>query len=183
MRNFTPEAPINFEGIEQLTVQISRNGQIIIVLLVIALILLVALLVTRLYRETAFTTRVSGRLPNRTLDEDEAGNLLQKFLGRLGLWRGWQTAVTIRRIYRNMLRAAEASGYPRLETETPYEFLKTLQFQAWPAHQPETQLITAAYVKVRYGELPETKEELQALKTAWQTLEKSPPTTPIKTEG
>lgn len=171
---FGPEPVIELEGAEQITVQISRNGQIIIVLLVIALILLVARLVARLYEETTVTTRASGRLPNHRHDEDEAGNLLQRFLDRLGLWRGWQTAVTIRRIYRNMLHAADASGYPRLATETPYEFLKTLA-QAWPEHQPETQLITNAYIKVRYGELPETKEEIQAIRQAWQTLEKSPP--------
>jgi hypothetical protein len=166
--------PLDIEGIEQLTVQVSRNGQIIIVLLVIAVILLVALLVTRLYRETAFTTRASERLPSRIREDGKAGNLLQQLLGRLGLWRDWQTAVSIRRIYRNMLRAAEANGYPRLEAETPYEFLHTLA-QAWPNHQAETQRITTAYVKVRYGELPESEEEIQAIKSAWRILEQTPP--------
>ncbi|MCA9919101.1 MAG: DUF4129 domain-containing protein [Anaerolineales bacterium] len=179
---FGPDPAVTIDEIEQLTVQISRNGQIIIVLLVIAVILLVALLVTRLYQETTFATRSSGRLPNHTHEEDEEGNLLQQLLGKLGLWRGWQTAVTIRRIYRNMLRAADASGYPRLETETPYEFLKTLA-KAWPDHQPETQLITNAYIKVRYGELPETKAEIQAIRQAWQTLEKAPPTQQLDTAG
>lgn len=166
--------PQTLEDIEQLTVQVSRNGQIIMVLLAIAMILLVARLVSRLYQEATLTSRASGRLPQRIQDQDDAGNLLQQFLGRLGLWRGWQTAVTIRRIYRHMLLAAEANGYPRLEAETPYEFLQTLG-QAWPEHQTETRLITTAYVKIRYGELPETKEEIQAIKTAWQRLEKAPP--------
>ncbi|WP_420642350.1 DUF4129 domain-containing protein [Candidatus Leptofilum sp.] len=171
--------PIVIEEVEQLTIQIDRSGQAIILLLAVALILLVALLVSRLYRETAVVTRTTQRLDPHTRDEDEDGNLLQKVLGRLGLWRNWQTAVSIRRIYRNMLRAADASGYPRLETETPFEFLKTLA-RAWPEHQQQTHLITNAYVKVRYGELPETKEELQAIKDAWRTLEQAPPIDPIE---
>ncbi|MEZ4589941.1 MAG: DUF4129 domain-containing protein [Chloroflexota bacterium] len=179
---FGPGNPQSLEDIERLTVQVSRNGQIIIVLLAIAMILLVARLVSRLYQEAALTTRASGRLSQRTQDEAAEGNLLQQFLGRLGLWRGWQTAVTIRRIYRNMLRAADASGYPRLETETPYEFLRTLAL-AWPNHRAETRLITDAYVKIRYGELPETKEEIQAIKTAWQILEKSPPSAQAEGTG
>lgn len=165
--------PIAFDETGNLTIEVDRNEQMIILLLAVALILLVALLANRLYRETTIATRSSGRVSGQT-DEDEEGNLMQRLLGRLGLWRNWQTAVSIRRIYRNMLRAADASGYPRLEAETPYEFLKTLA-QAWPENQAETQLITNAYVKVRYGELPETKEEIQAIKDAWRTLETTPP--------
>ncbi|MEZ4594371.1 MAG: DUF4129 domain-containing protein [Chloroflexota bacterium] len=176
---FGPGNPHSLEEIERRTVQVGRNGQIILVMLSVALILLVALLVSRLYQEATFTSRESGRLPQRLQDPDDEGNLLQQFLGRLGLWRGWQTAVTIRRIYRHMLLAAEANGYPRLEAETPYEFLQTLA-QAWPQHKPETQLITNAYIKVRYGELPETKDELQAIRQAWQRLEKSPPVPQIE---
>lgn len=168
------DEPILFEEIEQITIQVNRGGQAIILLLIIAIILLVALLVNRLYQETAVATRSSSRIQNQTRDEDDDGNLLQKMLARLGLWRNWQTAVSIRRIYRNMLIAAETNGYPRLETETPFEFLNTLA-QAWPEYQKETQLITNAYVKIRYGELPETKEERQAIKDAWRTLEQSPP--------
>ncbi|MCB8927224.1 MAG: DUF4129 domain-containing protein [Ardenticatenaceae bacterium] len=170
--------PIVFDETGTLVIEVNRNEQMIILLLAIALILLVALLANRLYRETAVTTRISRRTTSR-LDEDEEGNLMQRLLGRLGLWRNWQTAVSIRRIYRNMLHAADVSGYPRLETETPYEFLKTLA-QAWPENKTETQLITNAYVKVRYGELPETQEEIQAIKDAWRVLEVTPPIEPLE---
>jgi len=170
--------PIVFDETGTLVIEVNRNEQMIILLLAIALILLVALLANRLYRETAVTTRISRRTTSR-LDDDEEGNLMQRLLGRLGLWRNWQTAVSIRRIYRNMLHAADASGYPRLETETPYEFLKTLA-QAWPENKAQTQLITNAYVKVRYGELPETQEEIQAIKDAWRVLEVTPPIEPLE---
>lgn len=163
-----------FDEITGLGFQLNRNVQIILVLLAVAVILFVALMISRLYRQNKMATHASGLTSRTSDDDDEEGNLLQRLLGRLGLLRDWQTAVSIRRIYRKMLRAADASGYPRLEAETPYEFLKTLT-QAWPQNRQEIQLITSAYVKIRYGELPETEQELQAIKDAWQALEQTRP--------
>ena len=163
-----------FDEIEGLGFQLSRNVQIIIVLLAVALVLVVALLVSKLYRQTVMATRHSNRVLAHDGDDLAEGTLLQRLLGRLGLLRDWQTAVSIRRIYRKMLRAADANGYPRLDAETPYEFLRTLA-KAWPNNRQETQLITTAYVKIRYGELPESDQELQAIKSAWQTLERTRP--------
>ncbi len=169
------ETRLIFDNIEGLGFEVSRNVQIILLLLAVALILAVALLVSRLYQQTSIAIRPGGRSTSHTDDDEDEGNLLQRLLGRLGLLRDWQTAVSIRRIYRKMLHAADGSGYPRLETETPYEFLNTLA-KAWPDNQQETRLITAAYVKVRYGELPETEQELEAIKAAWRTLEQTQPT-------
>ena len=163
-----------FDEIEGLGFQLSRNAQIIVVLLAVALILVVALLVNRLYQQTTMTIRQSSRVMSHDDDDLDEGNLLQRLLGRLGLLRDWQTAVSIRRIYRKMLRAADGSGYPRLDAETPYEFLTTLA-KAWPDNRQETRLITNAYVKIRYGELPESDQELQNIKSAWRTLEQTRP--------
>jgi hypothetical protein len=168
------ETRLIFEGIEGLGFQLSRNVQIIIVLLAIALILLVALLVSRLYRETKVAAQHGTFARGQGNDDLEDEGLLQRLLGRLGLLRDWQTAVSIRRIYRKMLRAADANGYPRLDAETPYEFLRTLA-KVWPENRRETQLITTAYVKIRYGELPETEQELQEIKHAWRALEQTRP--------
>jgi hypothetical protein len=162
-----------FDEIEGLGFQLSRNAQIIIVLLAISIILLIALAVNRLYQQTAVIIRKSKQIQSQD-DPLEDESLLQRLLGRLGILRNWQTAVSIRRLYRKMLRAADGSGYPRLEAETPYEFLKTLS-KTWPDNRRETELITAAYVKIRYGELPETDAELEAIKSAWRTLEQTQP--------
>ena len=75
----------------------------------------------------------------------------------------------IRRIYRDMCSMAGNSGYPRLESETPFEYLQTLR-GAWPANTVETRLITEAYNRVRYGELPETQEEFDEIEEAWERL-------------
>jgi hypothetical protein len=74
-----------------------------------------------------------------------------------------------------MCRAASGAGYPRSTTETPYEYLDTLT-KVWPSNTGDAQLITAAYVKIRYGELPETQSELDEIKAAWQRLETTKPT-------
>ncbi len=163
-----------FEGVEGLGFELSRNAQIIIVLLAVALILLVALLVSQLYRGTKMAVQRGGLARLADDDKLEDDGLLNRLLGRLGLLRDWQTAASIRRIYRKMLHAAEANGYPRLDAETPYEFLKTLA-RVWPENHQETLLITAAYVKIRYGELPETEQELLEIKNAWQMLEQTRP--------
>jgi hypothetical protein len=97
-----------------------------------------------------------------------------RLLNRLGFLRRWQTAASIRRIYQDMSNLAGSSGYPRVESETPYEYLKTLN-DAWPEHTAQTQLITEAYNRVRYGEIPETAEELDNIQAAWKQLERIRP--------
>ncbi len=68
-----------------------------------------------------------------------------------------------------MCQSAASQGYARLSTETPYEYLVSLS-QVWPDNPRETGLITEAYVKVRYGEIPETKDELDEILAAWKLL-------------
>jgi len=94
----------------------------------------------------------------------------------LGIFRNWYAATSIRRVYQLMVKAAQTSGYPRPESETPFEYLQSLQ-KVWPRHQAECRRITDAFVKVRYGELPETAEELNEIVAAWHTLAAAEPMT------
>jgi hypothetical protein len=94
----------------------------------------------------------------------------RRLLNRLGFLQRWQTAASIRRIYQDMCSLAGSSGFPRLESETPYEYLATLK-DAWPENTADTILITEAYNRVRYGEIPETEIELDEIKAAWKQLE------------
>ena len=68
-----------------------------------------------------------------------------------------------------MCMAAAQKGYPRAEHETPYEYLATLA-KAWPAQGAETTLITEAYNRAHYGELPENEAEMQQILDAWKRL-------------
>lgn len=100
--------------------------------------------------------------------------------------KGWQQALragrrfrlaprystrTIRSIYASMAAYAAALGYPRHEAQTPYEYLATLK-RIFPYAQTEVTAITEAYIRVHYGELPETKEELQHVRACWKRLQR-----------
>jgi len=169
---------LNPEQIFPKALQVGDLGDvanILTILLMIAVVLLVTLLVSGMYRQSRFADRDNSSLLRRSdslAAEDES--LLAKVLRRLGVLRNLRTAVSIRRIYRHMLNAADAGGFPRLDSETPFEFLTTLA-QAWPQHQSAARLITEAYVNVRYGEIPETQAELDAIFSAWKQLEQAPP--------
>ena len=91
-------------------------------------------------------------------------------------WHNWKTAVSIIKIYQDMLKTAEQLGYGRNKTETPYEFLTTLK-NVWPENQQETKIITQAYVNIKYGQFPESKDELQKIKDSWQKIKTSQSTT------
>ena len=169
---------INPEQIVTRAFQVGNLGEvanILTILLMIAVVLLVALLVSGATKHSQFADKESATILRRsdTLEQED-DSLLAKVLRRLGMLRNLRTAVSIRRIYQQMLYAADASGFPRLESETPFEYLKTLA-QAWPDHSTETRLITQAYVNVRYGEIPETQAELDAIFSAWKLLELTPP--------
>ena len=73
-----------------------------------------------------------------------------------------------------MCAAAAAAGYPRCGSETPYEYLSSLS-RIWPELTADTRLITEAFIRVRYGEVPETDEELETLRSAWRRLETQEP--------
>ena len=167
-----------FEEITSAASGIGTGGRLIILLLMLALVLLVALILSRLYRQATLAVGNGSVIASGSDRPDEAGKGRQ-LLQRLGFWRQWRTAASIRRIYQQMLRAAAARGFPRVESETPYEYLMTLA-RLWPENRADSRLITEAYVKIRYGQLPETRAELDAIKDAWQRLEE---TKPVELDG
>ncbi len=62
-------------------------------------------------------------------------------------------------------------GSPRAISLTPYEFLPHAG-ELFPGRDQELALITQAYVRVRYGEYPETREELEQVISAWREVKK-----------
>jgi hypothetical protein len=83
--------------------------------------------------------------------------------------RGLFAALTIRRIYAHMQRLAAEQGYPRAPSQTPYEYERTAR-RAFPGGAEEIHTITAAYVAVHYGEVPETEAELAQIRACWERL-------------
>jgi hypothetical protein len=80
-----------------------------------------------------------------------------------------QAAQRIRQIYSQLLELAEALQRPRPSSKTPREFSPELA-KLFPSMRTDIETITEAYNRVRYGELPEQREEVQALEAAWSRI-------------
>ncbi|NIS81139.1 MAG: DUF4129 domain-containing protein [Anaerolineales bacterium] len=78
-------------------------------------------------------------------------------------------AARIRRIYTQMMRMSSDLDSPRLTAQTPWEFLSTLKV-LFPNRGGDLACITEAYQRVRYGELPETREEVARVEAAWRAV-------------
>lgn len=96
---------------------------------------------------------------------------LADLVDRFGLGARLLSAITIQRIYANMVRLATRAGYPRLKAQTPYEYLPTL-YQALPGREPDAARITTAYVNAHYGRVPDSPEELQRIRDCWQRIQR-----------
>lgn len=155
-------------------IQYPRQLLSILVMLFVALFVTLALgrMIRVLRKPAQSETQTSSPLSN--YGRFQRPNLGQRLLDRLGVYRRWRAAASIRHLYREMCYTAADHGFPRGEAETPYEYLLTLT-QAWPDSEADIVLITEAYVRVHYGELPESKEELNTIEAAWKRLESRQP--------
>jgi hypothetical protein len=81
-----------------------------------------------------------------------------------------RAAARIRQIYADFLDLCQDLGHPRPQPETPFEFQASIQGQLFQGVWAELTMITQAYVKVRYGELPEDQHAMDAIETAWKRL-------------
>lgn len=81
-------------------------------------------------------------------------------------------AARVRQIYRRLLRQSAKLGKVRSEADTPLEFLLELRV-VFPGCKRELEQITGAYMRVRYGEYPESREEVEAVELAWERVRKS----------
>lgn len=163
----TPTATVEATGT-------GAGSKVAVLLLMVVAVVLVTFALVRLYRQATFVARESGRSGLNDDDEEQEDGRGRGLLERLGLLRSWRAALSIRRIYQQMCRAAEGAGYPRPEFQTPYEYLPALA-EVWPENTADSRLITNAFVKVRYGEVPESREELDAIRAAWRQLEATEP--------
>ncbi len=190
--NLLEQAGVDLPGLDQLPtpspeelVELAAppqiNTRLIGILLMIAAVLIVVLALTRLYREASLLARESEFVTAAGGGQVQRPGFGRRLLNRLGLLRNWRAAASIRRIYVQMCNAAAGAGYPRGGSQTPYEYLATLA-EVWPQNPGDSALITQAYVRVRYGEVPETEAELEEIKAAWKRLEALDPARPGATD-
>ncbi|MGD8626432.1 MAG: DUF4129 domain-containing protein [Anaerolineae bacterium] len=121
-------------------------------------------------RESLLSARAVGENLRSMLRDglDRLGELAG-LVNRFGLGARFLAAVSIRRIYANVVRLASDAGYPRARSQTPYEYLPTL-YRALPGSEADVQLITEAYVNAHYGQVPDSREELQRIRTCWEQI-------------
>ena len=157
-------------------------AQVVLTVGVPLLIMLIVVLVTwqrlrRTRRDRAGDTReslLSARAVARNLldllrsGRDRLGELAG-LVDRFGVGARFLSAVSIRRIYANLVRLATRAGYPRAATQTPFEYLETL-YEALPGSEADAQRITRAYVDAHYGQVPDSREELQRIRDCWERV-------------
>lgn len=78
-------------------------------------------------------------------------------------------AARIRRVYAMLLGLNARLDNPRPASRTPLEYLPQME-RLFPTYSGELTTITDAYLLVRYGELPESVEELERVETAWKRV-------------
>ena len=95
--------------------------------------------------------------------------LFKRFSGRLPSGSRILAAARIRWAYAQLMELSSRLGKPRLPSATPLEFLPDLQ-TLFSGEEQTLDAITQAYLKVRYGELPETYEEVQWVLLGWERI-------------
>ncbi len=146
----------------------------------IALAALALLVVLLLYLERV------GRFGTRAEAEDEDGEAItlgggilsrglaslrnaSRLLRRFGFSRQLLAAVSVQNIYANLCRLAGRQGHPRPPAQPPDDYLATLT-RVFPDHEPALARITAAYMRVHYGDQPVTPAELTQVRADYRVV-------------
>jgi len=132
-------------------------------------VLLVGLSLNRVFRGLSGSGQTTALPASGTDRQRSVRDPLFKSLLDMLDFRRWRTASTIRRIYHDMCKLAAEAGSPRIETETPLEYLDTL-VDLWPESASDARTITLAFISVRYGQIPEEELGLNLVRSAWKRI-------------
>jgi hypothetical protein len=95
---------------------------------------------------------------------------------RFGLSRQLLAAISVQNIYANLCRLGRGRGFARHPAQPPDDYLPVLAL-AFPGQEEALSRITAAYMRVHYGEQPVTLVELAELKQDYNQVRKGGSTT------
>ncbi len=143
----------------------------------LGLILLAVVLLIRIRQAQEMGGPIEPESPESLLGEGQASQLLRKalqdavdgMLARLRPAQRWVAAARIRRIYQQLMDRCAALQHPRPGSTTPLEFLPDL-YRLFPGRDGDLETITRAYVRIRYGEYPETSQEVDQVELAWKRI-------------
>lgn len=112
---------------------------------------------------------ILGQGDTRRLVRQALQDAWEDFLDRFRPVQRQLAAARIRRIYQELMDLCEARSLPRPPAHTPLEFLPEM-VEVFPTSGDDLAVITKAYLRVRYGEYPESHEEVEAVESAWQRV-------------
>ena len=147
-------------------------------LLVFGVIIFIIVMIIKGLRETAQA--------NRNLEEEgvmgsgeifgrrSLRNLTEQWIRSRRFLRPGQilAAAQIRQIYNRLMVLCTKLALPRPPATTPLEFLPAMQ-DLFDENKTDLVLITSAYLRVRYGEFPESRQEVQEVLAAWDRVRQS----------
>ena len=93
---------------------------------------------------------------------------LSRWIARLA--SGEQAGLTVRNLYRKLLAWGASRGSARETWTTPTEY-EALLSARWPGLAEEFRVVTASYVRARYGGIVTPQEELEAVLDGWLRIE------------
>lgn len=179
----TAAGPNPFERLPAWPFELARDALIIAGAVLAVLGLIIFLL---LYLERVHKSGLAGEAEDEGLDRATfGGGILGRTLGslrgaaglvrRFGVGRDLLAAISVQNIYANVCRLARQRGRPRLPSQPPDDYLPVLA-QVFPGQEERLRRITAAYMRVHYGDHPVQGEELTALREDYGVLRKAPGT-------
>ncbi len=112
---------------------------------------------------------ILGQGEARRMARQALKNAWEEFIGRLRPGQRQMAAERIRRIYLELMDLCEEQHTPRPASHTPLEFLPEMA-GIFPGCEADLALITQAYVRVRYAQYPEDREEVAQVDAAWQRV-------------
>ncbi len=95
---------------------------------------------------------------------------LARLIQRYGVGSQLLAAISVQNIYANVSRLARRHGFARRPAQPPDEYLAVLT-QAFPGQELALQRLTAAYMRVHYGDRPISDEELGQLRADYRVLQ------------
>ncbi len=171
-------SPILDQGAEDFREWFSYCNSILIALALVGGLLLVARMIRRLMAEREKEDDLDRESVWSAQDlVDDLKNSLRQGLDNVRAWmsqlgdRKKRSAASIRKIYASMVDLAAEAGHPRRPATTPYEHRRTL-YRAFPEGREAVDTITEAYVRVHYGEAPDSRKEMQQIVRCWEQVQR-----------
>ena len=128
----------------------------------------------------------AGQSEQEPPDQEETRSAIAPAMPNLGRLRDWLrmlrrygmnqrllNAISVENMYANLGRIARKRGHPRLPSQPPDDYLPQLA-SAFPGQQPRLERVTAAYMRVAYGDLPIAQEEMDTLRQDYEAIKDTP---------